>query len=182
MIPDEMAAKTEFDNQFEEQLRAIVKDVSLQPRLVEDLHGSEDVQSLLSRHLDHESSERRAIYYRLQSIESAIKRRRSRGVVRYLIAMGIGVAAALGWQSYGERTKQIIATKAPELGWSPETKQTITSWMQQLSWTKQSASPESTIVSSVPETAQPIPETSPAPARKPMPTAPTSSRTPIPPR
>src|SRR5215470_11684841 len=72
-------ADTGFDNQFErfeEQLRAIVKDASLQPRLVEDLHGSEDVQSLLSRHLDYESSERRAIYFRLQSIESALKRRR----------------------------------------------------------------------------------------------------------
>ena len=128
---DEMAAKTDFDNQFEEQIRAIVKDASLQPRLVEDLHGSEDVQSLLSRHLDYESSERRAIYYRLQAIESAIKKRRSRGFVRYLVAIGIGVAATLAWQTYGEATKQIIATKAPELGWSPETKQMIAGWTQQ---------------------------------------------------
>ena len=187
MTPDEMAAKTEpaerqsagaaVDNLLEEQLRATLKDLqraSLQPKPVEDLHGSEDVQSLLSRHLDQDSSERRAIYNRLQTIEGAIKRRRSRGIVRYLIAIGIGVAATLGWQSYGETSKQIIATKAPELGWSPETKQTITSW-------KQPASPESTVVSSVPETAQPIPEPSPAPARKPTPTAPTSSRAPIPP-
>src|SRR3974390_606204 len=112
---DEMFAKTDFEDQFEEQLRAIVKDASLQPRLVEDLHDSEDIHSLLSRHLDHESSERRAIYHRLQSIESAIKRRRSRGIVRYLVAMGIGVAATLAWQSYGETTKQIIAAKVPEL-------------------------------------------------------------------
>jgi hypothetical protein len=88
-------------------------------------------QTLLSRHLDREASERRAIYYRLQAIESAIKRRRSRGIVRYL------VAATLAWQSYGETTKQIIATTAPELGWSPETRQMITGWMQQLGWTKQ---------------------------------------------
>jgi hypothetical protein len=126
-----------FDNQLEEQLRAIVKEASLQPRLVEDLHSSEDVQTLLSRHLDQEASERRAIYYRLQAIESAIKRRRSRGIVRYLVAIGIGVAATLAWQSYGETTKQIIATKAPELGWSTETRQMITGWMQQLGWTKQ---------------------------------------------
>jgi hypothetical protein len=173
---DEMGS----DNEFEEQLRAIVKETSLQPRL-EDLCGSEDVRSLLSRHLDQDSSERRAIYNRLQTIEGAIKRRRSRGIVRYLIAIGIGVAATLGWQSYGETTKQIIATKAPELGWSPETKQTITSWMQQLGWTKQSASPESTVVrSTVPESAQTIPEPSPAPASKPTPTAP-KSRAPIPP-
>jgi len=126
-----------FDNQLEEQLRAVVKEASLQPRLVEDLHSSEDVQTLLSRHLDQEASERRAIYYRLQAIESAIKRRRSRGIVRYLVAIGIGVAATLAWQSYGETTKQIIATTAPELGWSPETRQMITGWMQQLGWTKQ---------------------------------------------
>ena len=131
--PDEMG----FDNQFEEQLRAVAKEASLQPRLVEDLHGSEDLQTLLSRHLDQESSERRAIYHRLQAIESAIKRRRSRGIVRYLVAMGIGVAATLAWQSYGETTKQMVATKAPELGWSPDTKQMITGWMQQLGWTKQ---------------------------------------------
>lgn len=130
-----------FDNQFEDQLRSIVKEASLQPRLVEDLHGSEDAQSLLfsllSRHLDHESTERKAIYRRLQTIEKAIKRRRSRGIVRYLVAMGIGVAATLTWQSYGEATKQIIATKAPVLGWSLETKQMITGWMQQLGLSKQ---------------------------------------------
>jgi hypothetical protein len=176
-----MPAKTDFDNQFEEQLRAIVKDVSLQPRLVEDLHGSEDVQSLLSRRLDYESSERRAIYYRLQSIESAIKRRRSRGIVRYLVAIGIGVVATLAWQAYGETTKQIIAIKAPELGWSPESKQRITSWVQQFGWTKQPASPESTAVQmSVPDTPQPVPEPPAATARKSTPTAP-PSRAPIPP-
>ena len=126
-----------FDNQFEEELRTLVKEASLQPRLVEDLHGSEDVQTLLSRHLKYEFSERRAISHRLRAIESAIKKRRSRGIVRYLVAIGIGVAATLAWQSYGETSKQIIATKAPELGWSPETKQMITGWMQQLGWTKQ---------------------------------------------
>jgi hypothetical protein len=130
-----------FDSQFEDQLRPIVKEASLQPRLVEDLHGSDDAQSLLfsllSRHLDRESSERKAIYRRLQTIENAMKTRRSRGIVRYLGAMGIGVAATLAWQSYGETTKQTIATKAPELGWSLETKQMITSWMQQLGWAKQ---------------------------------------------
>ena len=93
MAPDEMAAKTEpvVDNLLEEQLRATLKDLqraSLQPKPVEDLHGSEDVQSLLSRHLDQDSSERRAIYNRLQTIEGAIKRRRSRGIARYLIAVG----------------------------------------------------------------------------------------------
>lgn len=87
MTPDEIAAETEpaerqsagaaVDNLLEEQLRATLKDLqraSLQPKPVEDLHGSEDVQSLLSRHLDQDSSERRAIYNRLQTIERAIKK------------------------------------------------------------------------------------------------------------
>jgi hypothetical protein len=127
---------TRADDMLEDQLRAIVQEVSLQPRIVEDSSNSEDVQTLLSRHLDEQASERRAIYFRLQAIESAVKRRWSRGIVRYLIAVGVGVAATLGWQSYGETTKQLIATNAPELGWSSETKQLITSWVQQLGWTK----------------------------------------------
>jgi hypothetical protein len=139
-----MTPADEADNQLEEQLRAIVKEVSLQPRLVEDSHGSEDVQILLSRHLDQEASQHRAICSRLQAIENALKRRRSRGIVRYLVAMAIGVAATLAWQSYGEMTKQIIATKAPELGWSPEGKQVIASSIQWLGWTKQPADGEST--------------------------------------
>jgi hypothetical protein len=180
---DEMAARTDFDDQFEEQLRAIVKETSLQPRIVENLHGSEDVQSLLSRHLDYESSARRAIYHRLQAIESAVKRRRSRGIVRYLVAIGIGVLATLAWQSYGEEGKQIIAAKAPELGWSPESKQLIASWVQQLGWTKQPTSPESTAVqTSAPEPPQPALASPPAAAHKPTPTAPPSSRAPTPPR
>src|SRR5690349_24839761 len=104
---------TRADDMLEDQLRAIVQEVSLQPRIVEDSSNSEDVQTLLSRHLDEQASERRAIYFRLQAIESAVKRRWSRGIVRYLIAVGVGVAATLGWQSYGETTKQLIATNAP---------------------------------------------------------------------
>jgi hypothetical protein len=53
-----------------------------------------------------------------------------------MVAICIGVAAILAWQSYGEAAKQIIATKAPELAWSPQTKQMIAGWMQQLGWTK----------------------------------------------
>jgi len=62
--------------------------------------------------------------------------------VRYLVAICIGIAGTLAWQSYGEATKQIIATTAPELGWSPEAKQMIASWVQQLGWTKSPAGSE----------------------------------------
>jgi hypothetical protein len=70
-----------------------------------------------------------------------------------LVAICIGVAATLAWQSYGEVPKQIMAAKAPELGWSPESKQMIAGWVQQFGWTKPSAGPESTAVQpSVPRT------------------------------
>jgi hypothetical protein len=55
---------------------------------------------------------------------------------RYLVAICVGVAAILAWQSYGEAAKQITATRAPELGWSPGAKQMIASWVQHLGWTK----------------------------------------------
>jgi TRAP-type C4-dicarboxylate transport system permease small subunit len=99
----------------------------------------DDLLSGISHHLDDEASERKAIYIRLVAIENEMKRRGSRGFARYLVAFCIGVAAILAWQSYGEATKQIIATRAPELGWSPEAKQIIASWAQQLGWTKRSS-------------------------------------------
>jgi hypothetical protein len=61
-----------------------------------------------------------------------------RAFIRYLVAICIGVAGTLAWQAYGEEAKQIIATRAPELGWSPEVRQTIASW------TKLLARPENT--------------------------------------
>jgi hypothetical protein len=89
-----------------------------------------------------ETSERKAVYSRLVAIENEMKRRGSRGFARYLVAICIGVAAALAWQSYGEAAKQMIATSAPELGWSSEAKQMIASWVQQLGWTKPPAGSE----------------------------------------
>ena len=74
------------------------------------------------------------------------KRLRSRGFVRFLVAICIGVGGTLAWQSYGEAIKQIIATRAPELGRSPEAKQTIASSIQWLGWTRQPAHPENAAV------------------------------------
>jgi hypothetical protein len=96
----------------------------------------DDLRPGITSYPDHEASEREAIYDRPVTIESEMKRRSSRGFARYLVAILIGVAATLAWQSYGEATKQIIATRAPELGWSPETKQIIANWVEQLGWTK----------------------------------------------
>ena len=84
--------------------------------------------------LDWDASERKAIHDRLVAIDNKMTRRGSRGFGRFLLAVLIGVAATLAWQSYGDATKQVIAAKAPELGWSPEAKQMIASWT--LGWTK----------------------------------------------
>src|SRR6516162_10939222 len=139
---DEMAAKTEPaerpspgaaagpDNRLDEQLRVSVEAL-LHPapprKSVEEL---DDLLLAIGHHLDEESSERKAIYRRLKAIETGMEGPASRGFARYLVAICIGVAATLAWQSYGEIPKQIIAAKAPQLGWSPETKQMIASWVQ----------------------------------------------------
>jgi hypothetical protein len=137
-----------------EQLRASLGDFqrpNLQPKPA-DMH---EVLVGIGRHLNNATMALETIYGRLDAIEQQTKRRGAGGFAGYLIAMCIGVAATLAWLSYGEAAKQIIATKAPELGWSPNTKQMIAGWVQQLGWTKPPAVAESTAVQpSVPETQQ----------------------------
>ena len=76
-----------------------------------------------------------------RALESQTKPRASGAFARYLVAILIGVAVALAWESYGEATKQLIATSAPKLGWSPEAKQMIAGWMQQFGWTNSEETP-----------------------------------------
>jgi hypothetical protein len=47
----------------------------------------------------------------------SLGRRASRSLARFLVTVGIGVAATLGWQSYGATAKQMIANWAPQLSW-----------------------------------------------------------------
>jgi hypothetical protein len=72
-------------------------------------------------------------------------RRTWRAFIRYVVAIGVGVAATLAWQSYGEATKQIIAIRAPQLGWSPETQRMIVAFMGELGWTKPPAASNSAL-------------------------------------
>jgi len=140
-----------FD-EFDERLRSTVQDF----RTGDQWKPVEDLQSLLSRidhQLDYETSERRAIYYRLVAIENGMKRRGSRKFARYLVAICIGAAATLAWQSYGEAIKRTIATRAPELGWSAETKQLIASFVQQFGWTKSSGDAVQPTVAETPKAA-----------------------------
>jgi hypothetical protein len=145
-----------FDEKFDEELRVSVDALlhpspSLKPEL-------DDLLSTISHRLDDEASERKKIYNRLLAIQSEMERLASRGFTRYLVALCIGVAVILAWQSYGKAAKQIIATRVPELGWSPEAKQMIAGWIQPLGWTKPSAGPENTAVQVAP-VAQTAPET-----------------------
>jgi hypothetical protein len=144
---DEMAAKPDaagFGGEPDQQLRTILENLQrVGPRSpVEEDEPVErdDLRPGFTSRLDQEASERKAIYDRLVAIENEMKRRGSRGFVRYLVAICIGVAATLAWQSYGDAAKQIIATRAPELGWSPDAKQMIASWT--LGWTKPPAGSE----------------------------------------
>ena len=144
---DEMAAKPDaagFGGEPDQQLRTILENLQRvgQRSPVEEDEPVErdDLRPGFTSRLDQEASERKAIYDRLVAIENEMKRRGSRGFVRYLVAICIGVAATLAWQSYGDAAKQIIATRAPELGWSPDAKQMIASWT--LGWTKPPAGSE----------------------------------------
>jgi hypothetical protein len=47
----------------------------------------------------------------------SIGRRVFRAVSRFCIAVLIGVGATLGWQSYGDTARQMLAVRAPELAW-----------------------------------------------------------------
>jgi hypothetical protein len=85
----------------------------------------DDLSLGIAPQLDREVLERNAIYDRLVAIENRMKRLSSRRFGRYLIAICVGVAGTLAWQSYGDAAKQVIVTRAPELGWSPQAKQMI---------------------------------------------------------
>lgn len=149
---DEMAGSA---HKLGEQLRTSLGDFQRpnpQPKPAEGMH---EVLLGIGRHLNSATAALETIYSRLEAIEQQTKRRSSGGFARYLLAMCIGVAATLAWLSYGEAAKQMITTKAPELGWSPDAKQMIAGWVQHLGWNKTPAIAESTAAqSSAPETQQ----------------------------
>ena len=124
------------DDRLDEQLRVSVEALLHPSPPSIPVEEVDDLLLAISHHLDDEASDRKEIDNRLLAIESEMERVASRGFIRYLVAICIGVAAILAWLSYGEAAKQIIATRAPELGWSPEAKQKIASWVERLGWTK----------------------------------------------
>jgi hypothetical protein len=52
----------------------------------------------------------------------SLAKRVSRGLARFLFVFGIGIAATLAWQSYGDVARAMIANSSPQLGWlAPQT-------------------------------------------------------------
>lgn len=84
-------------------------------------------------------------------------RRARRAFVRYLIAICVGVAATLAWQSYGDMIRQTVATRAPALGWSPEVQQLIVALVQEVGWDKPAALERNRSQATAPQT---VPQTS----------------------
>jgi hypothetical protein len=68
--------------------------------------------SLRRRSAESEFSERHLLIDK-----PSLFRRASRAFIRYLFAVGVGVAATLAWQSYGEGAKQMVASWAAQQGW-----------------------------------------------------------------
>ena len=123
----------------------------------------DDLRLGITSYPDHEASERQPNYD--LSIEKKMTGRSSRGFTRYLVAVLIGVAATLAWQSYGDVAKQIVATSAPGLGSSPEAKQMIASWIELLGWTKPPAGSQKQALP-VAQTASTAPSIDPAQAQQ----------------
>jgi hypothetical protein len=53
----------------------------------------------------------------IKSTRSARVKRASLILARFLVTFGIGIAATLAWQSYGDAGRQAIANLSPRLGW-----------------------------------------------------------------
>jgi hypothetical protein len=136
-----VAASDDMRRKSDERLRALLKNLEGTSDRGKPMELNDVFLGIIHR-LDDGTAKLKAVNDHLLAIQSEMKRPASRGFTGYLLALCIGVAAYIAWQSYGQATKQIIAAKAPELGWSPEAKQMIASTMQQLGWTKPSAGPE----------------------------------------
>ena len=63
----------------------------------------------------------------LGSERPSIIRRTLRSLTRFCIAVLIGVGATLGWQSYGDKAREMLSTQVPSLGWLSVSATTLTS-------------------------------------------------------
>jgi hypothetical protein len=54
---------------------------------------------------------------RVKSKRPSSGQRASRALVRFLITFGVGIAATLAWQSYGDAAREMVASSSEQLGW-----------------------------------------------------------------
>jgi hypothetical protein len=54
---------------------------------------------------------------RVLSESLSLRRRAPRAIFRFLIVFCLGITATLGWQSYGDAARVIIANSSEQLGW-----------------------------------------------------------------
>ena len=111
------------DDRLDEPLPTTLKDFRRpspwrKPEEEDELVERDDLRLGITSYPDHEVSERQANYDR--STENKKSRRSSRGFARYLVAILIGVTAALAWQSYGDVAKQMITNSIQRLGWTKQ--------------------------------------------------------------
>lgn len=82
------------------------------PRAEETSFGRQPINA--SIHSPHPSSHREG---RVASGRPSIGRRMLRSLIRFSIAVAIGVGATLGWQAYGDVARETVAARAPTLAW-----------------------------------------------------------------
>src|SRR5215467_4463084 len=93
------------DEKSDQQLHTILEDIGR-------IAHQDELRSGSAPRLDLAALARKSD--RVGAIENQMKKRGSGGFARFLLAICIGVAATLAWQSYGEAAKQTFAAKAPE--------------------------------------------------------------------
>ena len=92
--------------------------------------------------------------------QPSLHKRAARGLARVLIIFTMGIAATLGWQSYGDATREMIASSYPQLGWlAPETvpaKSTLETTSSIVSSTTSDSQEKTVAAESIPERTSPI--------------------------
>jgi len=61
---------------------------------------------------------------RVESDRPSVGRRILRAIIRFSIAVLIGIGGTLAWQSYGDAAKEMAVSRAPSLGWWLSTSKT----------------------------------------------------------
>ena len=54
---------------------------------------------------------------RFKTKRPSFAKRASRALVRFVITFGVGIAATLAWQSYGDAAREMVASSSEQLAW-----------------------------------------------------------------